>query len=284
MGSIRKQAWIFALCAALVSAGLPAAEPMRPESADKVYSFGVVPQFEPRKIFRIWRPILDELEQRTGYSFELVGTPKIPAFEKKFMAGEFDFAYMNPYHIMLGHDSQGYVPLVRDGGRVLKGIVVVHKNSPIASITELDGQELAFPAPNALGASLLPRADLAQRNIHVSPRYVQTHSSVYLHVAKKLTVGGGGVASTLRSQKKSIQDALRILYTTRSMSPHPVAAHPRVPTIDRKKVQHALLEMAATAKGQAMLAKIPMKQAIAASIDDYLELKSWGLDAFYVWE
>ena len=68
------------------------------------------------------------------------------------------------------------------------------------------------------------------------------------------------------------------------MSPHPIAAHPRVPKIDRKKVQHALLEMAATAKGQAMLAKIPMKQAIVTSIDDYLELKSWGLDAFYVWE
>ena len=68
------------------------------------------------------------------------------------------------------------------------------------------------------------------------------------------------------------------------MSAHPIAAHPRVKKIDRQKVQHALLEMAATTKGQAMLARIPMKQAIAASIDNYMELKSWGLDAFYVWE
>ncbi|MBT2969175.1 MAG: phosphate/phosphite/phosphonate ABC transporter substrate-binding protein [Candidatus Thiodiazotropha sp. (ex Ctena orbiculata)] len=247
------------------------------------YTFGVVPKFEQRKLFKIWRPILDELEMRTGFSFELVGSPKIPVFEKKYMEGEYDFAYMNPYHILKANDSQGYLPLVRDGGRVLKGILVVRKDNPIKSVQDLSGKQIAFPAPNALGASLLMRADLAQlHHIKAIPLYVQTHSSVYLHVVMGMAEAGGGVASTLASQKPEIRDRLRILYETRPMSPHPVSVHPRVPNEDQEKVRHAFLELAQTEKGAALLSKIPMRKAISANMDDYEPMLSWGLEDFYV--
>jgi phosphonate transport system substrate-binding protein len=253
-------------------------------SAEEVtYRFGVVPQFEQRKLYRIWRPILDELEQRTGFSFKLVGSPKIPVFEQKYMQGDYDFAYMNPYHCLKAHDSQRYLPLVRDGGRMLKGILVVAKDSPIQKVQELGGKRVAFPAPNALGASLLMRAELATlHGVEVIPHYVQTHSSVYLHVSLGLTPAGGGVTSTLRSQKPEIQEKLRILYETRAVNPHPVSVHPRVPEAHRKKVLDALLEMGQTEKGAALLAKIPIRKIVAASMDDYTPLSSWGLDEFYI--
>jgi phosphonate transport system substrate-binding protein len=84
-----------------------------------IYRFGVVPQFEQRKLFRIWRPILDELKHRTGLTFTLVGSPKIPVFEQEYSDGTYDFVYMNPYHLLKAHDSQGYLPLVRDGIHML---------------------------------------------------------------------------------------------------------------------------------------------------------------------
>jgi phosphonate transport system substrate-binding protein len=247
------------------------------------YSFGVVPQFEQRKLFRIWRPILDELEQSTELNFKLVGSPKIPVFEQKYLEGAYDFAYMNPYHILMAHDAQGYMPLIRDGGRMLKGILVVAKESPIQSVRELSGKDVAFPSPNALGASLLMRAELAKlHGVEVNPRYVQTHSSVYLHVALGLTLAGGGVTSTLNAQKSEIRQKLRVLYETRAMNPHPISVHPRVPEVDREKVRQALLEMAKTEKGAALLAKIPMRRAVIASLEDYTPMYSWGLEEFYV--
>ncbi len=250
---------------------------------EDVYSFGVVPQFEQRKLFRIWRPILDELEHRTGLRFKLVGSPKIPVFEQKYLDGTYDFAYMNPYHLLKAHEAQGYLPLVRDGGRMLKGILVVAKDSPVQKVQELAGKRVAFPAPNALGASLLMRAELASlQGVRVIPHYVQTHSSVYLHVALGLDSAGGGVASTLRSQKAEIQKKLRVLYTTRAMNPHPVSAHPRVPEAHRNKVRDALLEMAKTDSGAALLAKIPMLEAVPASLEDYTPMYAWGLDKYYV--
>jgi phosphonate transport system substrate-binding protein len=255
----------------------------RTADAEKVYTFGVVPQFEQRKLVRIWRPILNELEQRTGLKFRLVGTPKIPAFEQQFLAGEFDFAYMNPYHVISAHDSQGYQPLVRDGGRTLKGVIVVPKDSPITSPAELADAEMAFPSPNALGASLLIRADLfRQFGVSVKPRYVQTHSSVYLHVANKLVAGGGGVGSTLKSQTPSVRDSVRIIYETRGIPPHPVTAHPRVPAAHRALVQQALLDLAASDEGKTLLAGVPILEAVSSSIEDYTVVKSLGLEEFYM--
>lgn len=262
---------------------LPGLLPADHQTARPEYSFGVVPQFEQRKLYRIWRPILDELEKRTGLVFNLKGSAKIPEFESKFMAGEFDFAYMNPYHVLLAHDSQRYQPLVRDDSRRLQGILAVRKDSPIKDIHGLAGKVVAFPSPNALGASLLIRADLARlHGVQVVPRYVQTHSSVYLHVATGMTAAGGGVASTLKAQKAEIRDRLRVIYRTRTMAPHPVAAHPRVPGAHRERVREALLAMAQAPEGRALLAGVPMRKPVAARMSDYVELGLWGLSDFYV--
>jgi len=248
-------------------------------NSDPVYRFGVVPQFEQRKLFRIWRPIMDELGRRTGVTFKLVGTPRIPAFEKSFIAGEFDFAYTNPYQIVKSHESQGYIPLVKDTGRTLQGVLVVHKDSKISSIMELDGKPVAFPSAIALGASLLIRYDLKQiHNIEVSPQYVQTHSSVYLHVAKKLMPAGGGVLSTLKSQKSSIRDKLRVIYTTRTVSPHPISVHPRVPVRIRKAVKKAFLAMGESKRGRLLLSRIPIKKVGSARLEDYEDINKMRID------
>ncbi|NQU59339.1 MAG: phosphate/phosphite/phosphonate ABC transporter substrate-binding protein [Rhodospirillales bacterium] len=251
--------------------------------AETVYSFGVVPQFEPRKLANIWTPILKELEKRTGLKFKMVGSPKIPDFEAAFMGGEFDFAYMNPYHSLVAAEKQGYVPLVRDGARELYGILVVPKNSTIKSVGELKDKKIAFPAPNALGASLLMRADMATiYKISIRPVYVQTHSSVYLNVALGQTAAGGGVMGTFKSQPAEIRDALKILYKTRAMPPHPITAHARVSKKDRELVRKAFLDMGKSKEGAALLAEVPIKKIIAASVNDYKKLKSWKLNNFFV--
>ncbi len=274
---------VFLNMPALIVLALAFSTPLANPAENDTYSFGVVPQFEQRKLFRIWRPILDELEHRTKLSLKLVGSPKIPVFEQKYLEGTYDFAYLNPYHLLMAHDAQGYMPLIRDGGRMLKGILVVAKESPIQSVRELSGKEVAFPSPNALGASLLMRTELAKlHSVEVIPRYVQTHSSVYLHVALGLTEAGGGVASTLNAQKPDIRQKLRVLYETRTMNPHPISVHPRVPEADREKIRQALLEMAKTETGAALLAKIPISRAMTASLEDYTPMYSWGLEEFYV--
>ena len=263
----------------LVAAGLLVTNP----SLAETYTVGVVPQFNARTLQSIWTPILQELERRTGHTFELRGSKSISAFEKQFMAGEFDFAYMNPYHFILARKTQGYLPLVRDTGKRLRGILVVRKDVAIDDVEQLQDKAIAFPSPNALGASLMLRAQLAREfNLRFEPRYVKSHDSVYLNVVTGRMVAGGGVGRTLARQPSEVREQLRVLYTTPAVASHPVTVHPRVPETVRSMVKNALIAMGESESERQLLAKIPIGTAGEALSEDYVPLQKMGLDAFYV--
>lgn len=247
------------------------------------YTVGIVPQFDTRKIHQIWKPILETLSKQTGLSFTLSLSKSIPIFEKQFTAGAFDIAYMNPYHLIVANKIQGYIPLVRDIRKKLHGIIVVRKDSPFQRIQDLEGQTIAFPAPNALGAALIPRAEFANKfKISITPKYVRSHTSVYLNVILRQAAAGGGVQKTLNQQKESIRNRLKILYRTESVSPHPIAVHPRVPEKDRQMILNSLLKLGSTVIGKTMMKRIPINQIGKATLEDYSRLKEMGLEKFYI--
>ncbi|QFY90469.1 phosphate/phosphite/phosphonate ABC transporter substrate-binding protein [Magnetovirga frankeli] len=254
----------------------------QPGDGEQAFVFGVVPQFEVRKLHAIWRPILDRLQEKTGYRFALRGSASIPEFEQEFIQGRFDFAYMNPYHLVVANQKAGYIPLARDQGRQLFGVLVVRQDSAIQSPAELDGQVVAFPAPNALGASLQMRQELADRfGTTVIPSYVKTHDSVYLNVLLGKAAAGGGVQKTLNQQRPEYRDNLRIIHQTEKVAPHPLAALPRVPEEVRQRVTQALLEMGQSPPDQALLARIPMARIGKAELADYQPLLKMDLQRFY---
>lgn len=253
------------------------------DQVEKTYTVGVVPQFEARKLHSIWRPILDLLEIKSGYKFKLRGSASIPRFESEFTEGKFDFAYMNPYHMVMANNYAGYIPLVRDNGHKLHGVLVVKKDSGITSPKQLNGKTLAFPSPNALGASLLIRQELHDKfGIKFKSNFVKTHDSVYLNVLLGEATAGGGVQKTLNRQKDPYKKMLRVIHKTQAVSPHPFAALPKVPIEVRNKIRNALLEIGQSKEGQKLLSKIPIKKIGPASMNDYLPLKEMGLERFYL--
>ena len=274
-----RRTFVFLIFWLLFSSWLHAAEST---TSSPVYSVGIVPQFDARRTYKIWRHILDKIQQATGLRFTLQGSPNIPAFEKALMSGAFDFAYMNPYHALLANHSQGYVPLVRDVGRRLQGILVVRRNSKIHSVMALAGKTIAFPSPNSLGATLLIRAELKDKyNIQLIPKYVRSHSSVYLNVALGQLVAGGGVQKTLQQQAPNIRNKLRILYRTAWIVPHPFTAHPRVPTQVQQQVREALLALGQSKSGRQLLLQVPIQKIGRATMQDYDLLSKHRLDRFY---
>ena len=249
----------------------------------KEYTFGVVPQYESQKLNAIWQPLLEQVSKQAGIKIRLVTVESIPVFEQAFANGEYDFAYMNPWHSVIAFEKQGYLPLIKDASRKLQGVLVVNENSGIDNVNELEGAEIAFPAPNALGASLLMRADLALLyGLKIKPVYVQTHSSVYLNVALNSTKAGGGVLGTLKQQSKSLQSKLKIIYKTREISRHPIVGHPRVKEQVQLKVQQAILQIGKNPSYKHLLEGIPINIPEAATLAEYQQLSRWGLREFYV--
>jgi len=95
----------------------------------KEYTFGIVPQQSAKKLARVWTPILQHLSQETGMKIKFSTAKDIPTFEKRLAEGEYDFAYMNPYHFTVFNEQPGYKAMAHQSDKRIKGIVVVRKDS-----------------------------------------------------------------------------------------------------------------------------------------------------------
>lgn len=227
-------------------------------------------------------PVLKDLGQRSGQCFVLVVAPSIPAFEQQLRAGELDFAFMNPYHQVMAHRWRGFIPLVRDQAP-LQGILVVRNDSPVRGLKDLNGGTVAFPAPNAFAASLVPRALLARDGIRITPNYVRTHSNVFRSVILGSSRAGGAVNNTWLRERPEVRQQLRVLWRTPPFPAHPFSASGKVPAAVREKVQAGLLQLGSTAQGRQELGRVQLSRVVKADHGrDYAPLTRLGLERFAV--
>lgn len=243
----------------------------------------VVPQFPAVEVFRTWRPLLDSLEAETGHKFELRTSETIPKFETSFMAGEPDFAYLNPYHAVMARRAAGYIPLVRSSEQ-LSGILVVRSDSPIQDVSELRDATIAYPSPNAFGASLYMRALLSERfKLATQAVYVQTHVNAYRAVLRGDNPAAGGIRSTLEREPAEVRDRTRIVYETPATASHPLVAHPRVSAAVRKSVRDTMLKLSRTDAGRKLIDGVSLDPLIESDYArDFLPLEALRLDRFVV--
>ncbi len=237
------------------------------------YTFGIVPQQSASALVRTWAPILNYLEKHSGVKIQFETAKNIPTFEENLAKGKYDFAYMNPYHYVMFHRHSGYKAIAKSKDTRIHGIIVVHKDSQLKSIKDLNNKELVFPSPLAFAASLIPRSELRRQMINVTPRYVSSHDSVYRNVADKNFVAGGGVVRTFNTTPEDVRARLRILYTTDGYTPHAFAVHPTVPDTVLKAVRQAMLDMEKTTEGKVLLESLDMKGIASAKDTDWDDVR-----------
>lgn len=243
------------------------------------YSFAIVPQQSATELARAWGPLLKYLSEKSGQPLMFHTAKDIPTFEARVAAGEYDFVYLSPYtYTAVSRKAGGnYLAFAREKDVKLKGILVVRRDSGIKDLADLQGRTVAFPTAGAIGASLIPRAQLAGQGVRIEPIYVSSHDSVYLAVARGIYPAGGGVERTLAAQPANVREALRVLWTTPGYTPHPFAAHARVPAAVVDAVRKAMLGMQGDAAGKALLAPLNVKgfqPANDAQYNDHRALRS----------
>jgi phosphonate transport system substrate-binding protein len=242
----------------------------------KALVFGVVPQQSSIELAETWKPVVAYLEKTTGEKIHLKIERSIPEFEQALYSGEYDFAYMNPYHYIVAHKRIKYQAIARDIKKLV-GIIVVHKESGIQHVSELKGKEFLFPAPDAFAATLLTKYDLLKEHgIDIERdkkfRYVNSHDSVYKGVARHIGDAGGGIERTFNNLGDSITKAsLKIIYKTDAYPSHPFAFHPALP----QKVQERLTEAIIT-MSPSLLEPLSMKQIIQTHDSEYNTVRRVG--------
>ncbi|UAB74073.1 phosphate/phosphite/phosphonate ABC transporter substrate-binding protein [Vibrio sp. SCSIO 43132] len=237
-------------------------------------TFGVVPQQSAKKLAAKWGPIFLYISKKTGHNIHFATAKDIPTFEKRLLNGEYDLAYMNPYHYTVFSQKPGYQAFAKQTDKKIKGIVVVPKDSELKDLAELSGSTLAFPSPAAFAASVLPRAKMQQEGISFSPQYVSSHDSVYLAVSKGIFPAGGGVMRTFNNTSPEVRSSLKVMWSTPGYTPHAFAA---LSTLDPQivsSISNALQEMIADEEGKKLLKSINFKGVSPAEDSDWDDVRS----------
>lgn len=242
------------------------------------FTFGVVPQQSALVLAKKWLPILNYVSKKTGVKLQFKTTSSIPDFENELHAKSYDFAYMNPYHYTVFHKKPGYQALLKQGEKQIKGILVVHRDSDIIKLTELEALRIAFPAPAAFAATVIPKAVLKKKGINHESVYVSSHESVYKNVAYGRFKVGGGIERTLANVSPQIRQELRILWTTKGYTPHAIAASPDVSEKVKLAFEEAFLSLNKTPEGKALLEQLKFKSVVKAKNSDWDDVRDLDIN------
>jgi phosphonate transport system substrate-binding protein len=229
-----------------------------------------------------WAPFVRYLAKETGENIELKVYHARPRFNLDTANGVPDFIFTNAYHYTVLRRSQGYIPLVRSDAKPLTPIVVVRQDSPVKSVEDLNGRELAFPSRLCLSYLPVEALFAEQPNADMTPRFVGNHDNVYRNVAAGNFVAGGAILRTFEREHPALRSKLRVLYKNRSgIAPHPLSAHPRVHARLRIAIVEAIMKLTATEDGRRMLHSVKLTKPVEADYErDYRPVEDFGFERY----
>lgn len=155
------------------------------------------------------------LEESTGYAIKLSVPSSYIAVVEAFGTKKADVAVMNTFGYLLAHKKYGVeakLMVTRFGRKSYKSQIIVHKDSDIKTIQDLNGKKFAFVDPASASGHILAKDLFNKNNIKLGQEmFSQKHDSVVTMVYQKQVDAGATFYSPLRNGK--IQDARRLVRT-----------------------------------------------------------------------
>ncbi len=233
--------------------------------------FGISPHLTKQQQAQ-WLPLIRHIEKQTNYPLRLQTSPTIPVFENRLFAGKFDLAYINPKLFIESNRYVGYQPVVKEGQKTLKAIIVVAKDSPYQTLKDLKGARFTSPE-NAFAASVLSRLNLYAQGINIIHSHVKTAAEGYAQVVDGSADAVGGVPQTFDLLPAEIKNSLKILWTSEGVAPYAFVVHPRVNSTVRQRIVEAILDFKDTPEGIAFFNKLKMNPFVSAKNNDWDDIR-----------
>jgi phosphonate transport system substrate-binding protein len=248
-----------------------------------VLILGVHPLHNPQMLFDHFQPLVDELNrQLSDVEIRLEASRDYPSYDKKLYAGQFHLAMPNPYEAVEA-ERRGYRFLARwNNDADFRGLCLVRKDSGIHAVDDLKGRAVAYPAPSALAATMLPQWYLKQHGLDVfkdlGTRYVGSHESAMLNVLQGATALGCTWPPPWRAfqQTRPVEaQQLMPLFQTETLPSVAVMARADVPPDVVAQVRASLLRLNETEAGRHILAKIGIPGFAPADHTTYLPVSDF---------
>ncbi len=263
-----------AMAVVLAGSARGAAIPPEPEygpapgGVEREYVFAIHPLHNPKRLFEIYGPLIDYLNQHVpGARFRLEASRNYDEFDKRLYSRQYDFALPNPYQTF-NSLSHGYHVIAKMGDdQKFAGIILVRRDAGIRTFEDLKGKRVAYPAPTALAATMMPQYFLQTHGVDVNRDvenvYVGSQESAILNVY----LGEVAAAATWplpweAFQKEHPDQAaeLEVKWETEPLINNGVVARDDVPPAIAERVAQELDSLHTTPEGRAILARMPLSR------------------------
>lgn len=265
--------WATVWCMALVACvPQPDAAPTAPQysvqasGAVRQYVFAIHPLHNPARLFAVYGPLIDHLNrQLPDTPLRLEASRNYEEFEKKLYNRQLDFALPNPYQT-LNALKHGYRVIAKMGDdQLFTGLILVRRDSGIAQVSDLKGKKVAYPAPTALAATMLPQYYLQTHGLDVQhdteSLYVGSQESAILNVYYGHTAAGATWPLPWREFQSEQPDkaaALEVKWQTPSLINNGIVVRNDVPPELAEKVTVLLTTLHTIPEGEALLKQLDL--------------------------
>ena len=241
------------------------------------YVFLVHPLYNPQLLHQKFAPLMDYLGRHMpGTVFDLQTANDYADFEGKLKAHRADFALPNPYHATLARDWGYHVVAKMGDDSVFKGIFIVRTDSPVRTPADLKGKVVAYPAPTALAAAMMPQLYLQKHGIDVQTDitnvYVGTHNSSIMNAYLKQSAISATwpAAWTAFQQSNPTESAqLRVIWETPTLIQNAIIVRNEVSADASQQVTQLLTMLQQSGEGRSLLAGIDTQSFVAANDQDF---------------
>ena len=241
------------------------------------YIFAVHPLQNPQLLHQKFEPLMQYLEhQIPGAVFDLETSNDYADFERKLRVGKPHFALPNPYHALLARDWGYHVIAKMGNDELFRGVFIVRNDSPIKTPMDLRGQVVAYPAPTALAAAMMPQLYLQKQGLDVETelknQYVGTHNSSIMNAYLRQSAASATWPAAWKTfQQTNPREAadLHVIWQTPTLIQNAIMVRNDVTPAIADQVNHVLTSLQGSPEGQKILAQIDTNSFVAANNQDY---------------
>lgn len=219
---------------------------------DAPLPFGVINQRSITLTAEYWNPILAYVSRRSGVPLQLRIANTAPETTGMSIRGELAFVYSN--HLFTPErDALGFAVIARTEENAIRGQIVVLEDSPVSTLKDLEGKDVAFPSQEAFVGYQVPIAALDRAGVSVKAIFPgnQEAAMSQLRFGKVVAAGVNDRVMATYAERERIR--YRALYSSDPYQSIPILAHPGVPAATRMKVQAAFAGMMKDPEGAKIL-------------------------------
>lgn len=207
--------------------------------------FGAVSFYNPRVMYLKYQPVVDYLSEHTPYRWELLVMNSYGQTVDDLCSGRLAMAYLGPLTYVRAHASCGALPLVRlntGGHATYQSLIMVRRDSPIASLSDLAGKTMGFGAPLSTSSHLMPRWMLMAAGLKPGENVRCVFFGHHERAARAVALGeveACGIRDIVG--RKFEQRGLRVLASSPPMPNFPLVVSPNAPAALCRSIVRALV-------------------------------------------